>query len=161
MEKWFRRTKEHEIQPQLALVPFDGSPESIHGLRLACEIAKHESVELRIVYVIEVKRSQALDVDLEDKKAQGEEILAQAKEIARNLDVKIEDHDFELLQAREASHAIIEDAFDSKAQNIIIGTKVNNLDGVLGLGSVAMHILSGAPCRVTLVRSPLVAAQNK
>jgi len=153
-------------QPKEFLVPVDGSAASLDALALACTIAKRNKGKVYVVYVIEVARSLPLDADLTAEARKGEEVLSRAEEVADSLDFQVEG---ELLQAREAGHAIVDEAIERGVDGIVLGVehqvtglevgytwereqKPRPLRGDLKLGPIAQHILQHAPCEVLLVR---------
>ena len=91
------------------LVPVDGSPASMDAVTLACSIAKKNKGKVYAVHVIEVKRSLPLDAELSEEATNGEDVLIHAERVAHEADFKIEG---ELLQAREAGHAIVDEALE-------------------------------------------------
>ena len=91
------------------LVPVDGSPASMDAIAFACSVAKRNKGKVYAVHVIEVKRSLPLDADLTEEASSGEDVLVRAEKVAQAADFKIEG---ELLQAREAGHAIVDEAME-------------------------------------------------
>ena len=131
------------------VVPVDGSPASMEAVALACSLAKRNKGKVYVVHVIEVKRSLTLDADLSQEAASGEEILSQAEKVA-------DDHDFEvegeLLQAREAGHAVVDEAAERRADVLIIGVEAEGTFGGFQLGRLPQYALKNAPCHVWLWR---------
>src|SRR3989337_2151076 len=79
----------------------------MNALALACLLAKRNKGKVYAVYVIEVARTLPLDADLSPEAREGEEILARAEQVADALDFEVTG---ELLQARDAGHAIVDEA---------------------------------------------------
>jgi nucleotide-binding universal stress UspA family protein len=131
------------------LVPTDGSPASMEAIALACGIAKRNKGKVFVVHVIEVKRSLPLDADLTSEVAEGEGILAEAERIASDADFDVEG---ELLQAREAGHAVVDEAAERSADVIIIGMESERPFGGYQLGRLPQYALKNAPCHVWLWR---------
>jgi len=131
------------------LVPTDGSPASMEAIALACSIAKRNKGKVYVVHVIEVKRSLPLDADLTGDATRGEEILSQAERVADELDFEVEG---ELLQAREAGHAVVDEAAERGADVVIIGVEFERPFGGYQLGRLPQYALKNAPCHVWLWR---------
>jgi nucleotide-binding universal stress UspA family protein len=146
------KSKEAGVDLKSFLVPVDGSPESLKAVEFACGIAKRTKGKVHVVHVIEVKRSLPLDAELVTEALRGEEILDQAEKVARRLDLEVEG---DLLQAREAGHAIIDEATERGADAIVVGVPFNRPFGDFELGRVPAHILKNAPCEVILLRMAL------
>jgi nucleotide-binding universal stress UspA family protein len=131
------------------LVPVDGSEASLIAVEFACSIAKRNRGKVHVVHVIEVRRSLPLDADLLVEAQRGEEILSQAESAARRQDFEV---DGDLLQARDAGHAIVDEAVERQADAIIVGVAYRRPFGEFELGRVPSHVLKTAPCQVILLR---------
>lgn len=133
------------------LVPTDGTPASMGAVALACRIAKRNKGTVHVVHVIEVKRSLPLDADLEPETSEGERILLEAEKVADEQDFQVE---AELLQAREAGHAVVDEAVDRGADSIILGVDYKRPFGEFQLGRLTQYVLKNAPCLVWVCRQP-------
>ena len=133
-------------------VPVDGSHASLQAVALACDIARKNKGSVSVVHVIEVKRTMPLDAELEGEAAAGEEILTQAARVAREQDFDV---DSEILQAREASHAIVDEAIERGADLIILGMEYKQPFGEFQLGRVIQYVMRSAPCEVWVCRHPV------
>ena len=131
------------------MVPIDGSPASLEAVALASDIAKKNKGTVYVVHVIEVKRTLPLDAQLSPEANAGEELLAEAEKVGREHKVEIEG---EILQAREAGHAIIDEALERDIDLIVVGTEQAEDDGGYQLGRVVPYLLSTAPCGVWVWR---------
>jgi len=131
------------------LVPSDGSGASMEAVALACGIAKKNKGKVFVVHVIEVKRSLPLDADLSGEASSGEEILSRADKVAGEMDFEIEG---ELLQAREAGHAVVDEAAERAADLMIIGVERESALGGFQLGRLPQYALKNAPCHVWIWR---------
>jgi nucleotide-binding universal stress UspA family protein len=131
------------------LVPVDGSPASMDAVSVACSIARRNKGKVFAVHVIEVKRSLPLDADLTEEATSGEDVLTRAERVASDADFKI---DGELLQAREAGHAIVDEAMERNVDLILIGAEHKAPLGEYQLGRLAQYVLRAAPCSVWLWR---------
>jgi nucleotide-binding universal stress UspA family protein len=134
------------------LVPVDGSPASMDAVRLACTLAKRNKGKVYAVHVIEVKRSLPLDAELSEEATNGEDVLLRAERVAADADFKIEG---ELLQAREAGHAIVDEAMERSVDLILMGAEHKAPLGEYQMGRLTQYVLKAAPCNVWLWRHPV------
>ncbi len=133
------------------LVPVNGTDASLRAVEFACSVAKRTRGKVHVVHVIEVKRSLPLDAELVGEAQRGEEILTEAEAVARHADFEV---DGDLLQARDAGHAIVDEAVERQADAIVMGVPFRRPFGDFELGKVASHILKTAHCEVILMRMP-------
>jgi nucleotide-binding universal stress UspA family protein len=145
------KTKEPPLAFKSILVPVNGSEASLLAVEFACNLAKRTRGKVHVVHVIEVRRSLPLDADLVPEAQRGEEILTQAEMAAKRQDFEVEG---DLLQARDAGHAIVDEAMEQQADAIIVGVPFRRPFGEFELGKVAAHVLKTAPCEVVLLRMP-------
>lgn len=122
------------------------------GVLLACSIAKRNKGKVYAVHVIEVKRSLPLDADLSQEAASGEEILSRAERIATDADFRL---DGELLQAREAGHAIVDEAIERGVDLILMSAGHKAPLGEYQMGRLTQYVVRAAPCNVWLWRHPV------
>ena len=145
------KSKEPPLALRSILVPVNGSEASLLAVEFACSIAKRSRGKVQVVHVIEVRRSLPLDAELVSEAQRGEEILTQAEMAAKRQDFEIEG---DLLQARDAGHAIVDEAIERQADAIILGVPFRRPFGDFELGKVPAHILKTAQCQVVLLRLP-------
>jgi len=119
---------------------------------LACSIAKRNKGKVYAVHVIEVKRSLPLDADLTEEAAAGEDVLSRAERLAAEADFRI---DGELLQAREAGHAIVDEAVERGVDLILMGAEHKAPLGEYQMGPLTQYVVRAAPCNVWLWRHPV------
>jgi nucleotide-binding universal stress UspA family protein len=132
------------------LVPVDGSQAGMDALALACLLAKRNKGKVYAVYVVEVARTLPLDADLSPEEREGEDVLSRAEQVADSLDFEITG---ELLQARDAGHAVVDEAIERDVDGILIGVEYRRPLGEFEMGQTSRYILSNAPCQVILCRS--------
>jgi len=135
------------------LVPISGDEADKEAIELACKMAKEAKGKVYVVYVIQVKRSLPLDAELESETRKAEEVLSRAEEVADEQDYKIET---DLIQTREAGSAIIDEVMERNADLILMGISYRKRFGQFDLGETIPYILKNAPCRVLLLRQPLL-----
>ena len=146
-----KKSKEEPLTFKSILVPVNGTEASLMAVEFACNIAQRGRGKVHVVHVIEVRRALRLDADLTDEAQKGEEILTQAEMAARRQDFEV---DGELLQARDAGHAIVDEAIERKADAIVIGVPYRRPFGEFELSRVPTHVLRTAQCEVVLLRMP-------
>ena len=145
------KTKEPPLSFKSILVPVNGSEASLMAVEFACSLAKRNRGKVHVVHVIEVRRSLPLDADLVSEAQRGEDILSQAELAAKRQDFEVAG---DLLQARDAGHAIVDEAVERQADAIIMGVPFRRPYGEFEMGKVPMHVLKTAPCEVVLLRMP-------
>jgi nucleotide-binding universal stress UspA family protein len=133
------------------LVPLGGTKADAVALRLACDTAKRQKGRVQAVYVIEVLRALPLDAELPPELQKGEEVLRQAEAVAGEAQVEI---DTELLQAREAGPAVVDEACERGAQLIVMGLPYKRRFGDFSMGRTVPYVLKNAPCQVWVCREP-------
>lgn len=136
---------------QCVLVPVNGSELDDEIVRLAAATAKQVGAQLVIVYVIVVRRTLALDVELEDEVRKGEGVLDRAEKAASVVEVEFTS---ELLQARATGPAIVDEAIERQARLIVMGVTYRRRFGEFYLGQTTPYVLKNAPCRVWVAREP-------
>jgi len=136
------------------LVPVDGSESSKKAFKYAAEIASKYNAKLTALYVV-AKRVYAHIHELgvlamlsNELKKEGEKVLEEIQEFAKNLGLKIETKLVHGFPAEEILHIAEEENYDL----IVIGGK--GLSGVRAffLGSVADKVTHHAKCSVLIVK---------
>lgn len=134
-------------------MPISGDEADKEAIELACKIAKETKGKVYVVYIIQVKRSLPLDAELEPETRKAEEILRHAEEVADEQDYEIET---DLLQTREVGPAIIDEVMERSADLILMSMSYRKRFGQFDLGETITYVLKNAPCRVLLLRQPLL-----
>ena len=132
------------------LVPVSGTPISLKALSLACSITRRGKGKVYSVSVIEVGRALALDAEMGPEARAAEGVLQLAEQIAGEMDCKVEG---EILQARDAGHAIVDEAIERRVDAIVMGAAYEMPLGEFDLGPTARYVIDHAPCQVILVRA--------
>ena len=136
------------------LVPVMGTEADEEAVKLACRlIKKRNKSKIWAVYVITIKRTLPLDAEMESEIKKAEAILDHMEMTAEEEGCEI-DTDI-LLQAREASLAIVDEAVEQGVDLIVMGVTYGTRFGQFSLGSVAPYVLKNAPCRVILDHQPI------
>lgn len=143
------------IKATRVLVPVNGNSTDDEAVMLACEVARQNRGPVFAIYVIEVKRTLPLDVDLPPEAERGDAVLAAAERVAKGLGVELES---ELLQARDVGTAIVDEAVERQVDLIVMGITYKRKFGEFDLGATAPYVLKNAPCRVWLTRAAAAEA---
>ena len=135
------------------LVPVMGTEADEEAVKLACRlIKKRNKSKIWAVYVITIKRTLPLDAEMESEIKKAEAILDHMEMTAEEEGCEI---DTDILQAREASLAIVDEAVEQGVDLIVMGVTYGTRFGQFSLGSVAPYVLKNAPCRVILDHQPI------
>ena len=137
------------MQYKRVLVPMAGASVDADVIRIAVALTKATRAEIIAVHVIEVRWNLALDAVLEAETERGEMLLESATKVAAQAGGKIET---ELLQAREASAAIIDTARDRGVDLILLGMPYRRRMGRVYVGKTVTDVYIGAPCAVLAYR---------
>ena len=129
------------------LIPVVGTGADEEAMRLACRLAKKGKGKIWSVRVITVKRSLPLDAEIESEIREAEAILDHIEEVAEEQDYEIET---DVLQAREAGPAIVDEAVELDVDLILMGIEYKRRFGQFSLGNAVPYVLKNAPCPVIL-----------
>jgi nucleotide-binding universal stress UspA family protein len=139
------------------LVPVDGSSTSERALREALRLARQQTAELELVYVMEdvlfLENEAYINYEEVRKSArsEGEKTLARAQAVVQQAGVKAEKKLLEA-QGERIATVIIEEARRWPADLIVIGTHGRSGFSRILFGSVAEGVVRTAHIPVLLVR---------
>ena len=146
------------------LVPVDGSPASMLGLKEAIKLAVASKATLRLVHVVNefifdpsYASAQSCEALLESFRTGGQRILVQSQATVREAGVECHSELIETVGGR-VSELILTAAKTWPADLIVMGTHGRRGIGRLVLGSDAELVLRSAPVPVLLVRAQTEAA---
>ena len=134
------------------LVPVMGTEADEEAIKLACRLIKKNKGKIWAVYVITIKRTLPLDAEMESEIKKAEGILDHMEMTAEDEGCEI---DTDILQAREASLAIVDEAVEQGVDLIVMGVTYGTRFGQFSLGSVVPYVLKNATCRVILDHQPI------
>ena len=137
--------------PLRIVVPINGCETDDEAVRLASRLARRAHARVNVVTVLEIKRSLALGTVQEADTRRAEAVLERAERVAKELEIDVET---ELLQAREAGPAIVDEIAEWKADLVVIGLPFRQRFGEFYMGKTAPYLLRHAPCRALLFREP-------
>lgn len=131
------------------LVPVTGTQVDNEAIRLACRLGKKNKAKIWVVYVITVRRSLPIEAEIEPEIRKAEDLLDSIEGVAgeENYEVKTD-----VLQAREAGSAIVDEAVERGVDLIVMGIPYKRRFGLFSLGTVVPYVLTNAPCRIILYR---------
>lgn len=138
------------------LVPVEGASTDNESIVLACTLAKRDKAEILLLYVIQVRRNLPIDAEMIEEVENGENVLERAQRFADKIGCRV---DTDLLQAREAGAAIVNEAVEREAQLIVMGVPYRERFGEYNVEPRAQYVLEHAGCRVILTREPLPQGQ--
>ena len=128
-------------------MPVVGTKADEEAMKLACRLAKKGKGKIWAVCVITIKRALPLDAEIDSEVRETEAILDHIEEVAEEEDYEIET---DVLQAREAAPAIIDEAMEREVDLIVMGIEYKRHFGQFSMGSVIPYVLKNAPCPVIL-----------
>ncbi|HZQ05414.1 MAG TPA: universal stress protein [Anaerolineae bacterium] len=145
-----------ETKLKRILVPVQGASTDEEAVNLACALSKKDKAEILLLYVIEVRRNLPIDAEMSDEIERGERVLDKVQRYADKISCRVQT---DLLQAREAGAAIVNEAVERDAQLIVMGVPYHEKFGEYCVAPRAQFVLDHAACRVILAREPLPQGQ--
>lgn len=116
-------------------------------VRLGCSLAGHRGAKIYVIYVLEVPQRLAVDAEMDT--TQAEAALDHASAVGESFGVEVT---AELLQARDAGIAIVDEARDRQCGLILMGLVPDERRDHNPLGRRVPYVLIHADCRVIVVR---------
>ncbi len=136
------------------LVPVVGTEADVRAMELADRLlVKKNKGMVCAVHIISIERALPLDAEIESEIRKAEDILNRIESIAGKQGCRIET---DLLQAREAGPAIVDEAIEREVDLILIGITYKSRFGEFSLGDVVTYVLKNAPCRVIVYHQPIM-----
>lgn len=138
------------------LVPLTGSETDSQLLKYVARIAHRKNSDITLIYVVEVDQELPLDAELPKDVMRGEQVLENARDLVRkSLDGRSSYVSTDLLQARAAGPAIVDEAVQDEVDAILMGAKVHKRFGKRTIGETVDYIMRNAPCEVVILRSAM------
>lgn len=135
------------------IVPILGEPTDQRAIELAASVANSDGAEITLVHVVEVAQSLPLEAELPHEIDAGERSLENAEEWCRKIgNAKIRLITPELLQARSAGTAIVDEAIERNADLIVMALRNHKRHGRPTVGETVPYVLKNAPCEVLITR---------
>lgn len=145
-----------ETKLKRILVPVEGATTDHESIVLACSLAKRDKSEILLLYVIEVRRNLPIDAEMTKEIEYGEMVLDKVQRFADKIGCRVQT---DLLQAREAGAAIVNESVERDAQLIVMGVPYQEKFGEYCVQARAQYVLEHAGCRVILARESLPEGQ--
>ncbi|GCE32081.1 hypothetical protein KDA_75650 [Dictyobacter alpinus] len=136
---------------QTIAVVISGTRLDTNLVSLACQIAKTAKRKLIIMYILVVPRSLPLKAMLPSETEQADALLTSALHVAEKIGCTAVT---EVVQAREAGAAIIEEVQDHQCCLLLIGCERRGTGQECDLGAVLPYVQTKAHCRVWFVIDP-------
>lgn len=133
-------------------VVVEGKKLDIELVRLACLMAKKAKRKVHLVHIIEVPRTLPLKAVLTKESEVADKLLSEALAIADEAGCTAV---AEVVQARDAGTAIVDEAKDHSCALILLGLVRNTQKAHNDLGKTVPYVLANAPCRVWVVQDPV------
>ena len=118
---------------------------------LGCQMAKGAKRKVHFVHVIEVPRTLPLKAILTEESERADRLLNAAMEIAHRVGCEAIP---EVVQARDAGSAIVDEARDHHCALLLIGMVRHGNRVQSELNKTVSYVLANSPCRVWLVQDP-------
>jgi APA family basic amino acid/polyamine antiporter len=138
---------QQDIDYDQILVPITGTRISDEMMVLACQLATEKKSSINGLYVIEVPLNLPLDASLVNERAKADKVLKAGGLIASQFKVKFTPN---VVTARQAGRAIVEEAARMRSEVIMLGTSRKRRIGNLIFGRTTDYVLDHAPCEVLL-----------
>ncbi len=137
------------------LVPILGDSSDQQALELAASVAESQGTHLSLIYVVEVAQEFPLEADLPREIEAAERALnaasAYASKVFNGTQPVVHP---ELLQARSAGPAIVDEAIEHHADVIVMALRNQRKHGQSTVGETVPYVLKNAPCEVLIRRQP-------
>ena len=135
------------------VVPVHGTDADKRAIELATLIGTGKNAEMVLVYVVEVAQSLPLEADMPAEVDTGEDVLQVAERWARQTaDGRVGKISPELLQARSAGAAIVDEAIERGADVIVMALCNHMRHGQPTPGETVPYVMQNAPCEVVVAR---------
>lgn len=136
------------------VVPVHGTKSDKRAIEVAGLISSGKSAEIVLVHVVEVAQSLPLEADMPAEVGEGEQALKNAEAWARANTTQVGRISPELLQARSAGAAIVDEAVERGADVIVMALCQHRRHGQPTQGETVPYVLHNAPCEVVVTRLP-------
>ena len=119
-------------------------------LELARSFVQGGRGRIHAIYVIEMQLKYPLDAEVGEEILRGEEALAEIEHLSMSGRLSLQG---EIVQAREAGPAIVQEAANIPATMIIMGVDYGNNPAGFRMSTTADYVLRNARCPVIIWRS--------
>lgn len=144
------------VERSRLLIPVAGNEGDERLLNYVAKIAQRKHSDITLMYVVEVEQELPLDAELPVEITHGEDVLENARETLRKVvDPRTSDVSTDMLQARSAGAAIVDEATQDGTDAIIMGANVFKRMGKFTIGETVDYVLRNAPCEVIVLRNAM------
>lgn len=144
---------EKNVPYRRILVPVHGTEADKRAIELATLISNGKQAEMMLVYVVEVAQSLPLEADMASEVDAGEDVLQHAAQWAKQAsEGRVGRIHPELLQARSAGAAIVDEAIERGADVIVMALCNHMRHGHPTPGETVPYVMQNAPCEVVVAR---------
>jgi nucleotide-binding universal stress UspA family protein len=138
------------------LAPVSGGQGDRRLLESLASICQASRPRMTLVYVVEVPQAMPIDAELPMEIERGERVLADAEAyLKKRLGERNSEVFVELLQARTAGAAIVDEATEQHADLVMMATENRIRHGKITFGDSVSYVLKNCPCEVVVVRLAL------
>ena len=138
------------------IVPVVGNDSDRRLLEVVERIARRQTAEVTLISVVEVVQSLPLDAELPAEVERGERVLSEAHDsVMRRLENKSSKVNTEILQARSAGAAIVDEAIVREGNAIMMSCNLQRRHGKVTTGETTEYVLRNAPCEVIVIRQAM------
>jgi nucleotide-binding universal stress UspA family protein len=142
-----------------AVLSLDGGPTDELVIECGIKLARADKSRLVAIYVLEVDWRHDLDDDMEEQREEASRALDLAEGMAEKEKVPLES---QLLQARDVGAALVDEAIALDADAIVLGLPYRvRFGGDFALNQTILYVFKNAPCRVFVVREPVVRSEER
>lgn len=135
------------------LVPINGTAADARAIAIVGQLLNGRPALVTLMYVVEVPQAIPLDAELPQEIEAGEAALERAEQLAKATPgIEPKHVTTDLLQARSAGTAIVDDAIERHAFAIVMATTNRVRHGRLTSGDTPGFVMRNAPCEVHLIR---------
>lgn len=134
------------------LMPYVGTEADQDLLRVTCRIARTFKAKISVVHVLEVPMALPVDAENLPGVEEANAKLDEAEDIAAAAGANATT---DLLQARDAGHAIVEETISRGVDLVLMEAQQRIRLGMLSLGGTVDYVLKHAPCPVWISRQKL------
>jgi nucleotide-binding universal stress UspA family protein len=147
--------KPRSVGYRAIVVPVADNPETDQALDVACRLAADHGCSLTAVAVVEVPTVLPVDAHMDEEEAQAKTLLRRAETAGDSYGIQVSR---ELVRAREAATAIVEQADAHDAEVIVLGAPRHRRRA---FGHTTDSVLRGASCRVMVIAGSAPAANGR
>lgn len=138
------------------LVLVTGGETDSQLLKYVTRIAHKKNSDITLIYVVEVDQELPLGAELPADVMRGEKVLSDARDLVKSaLDSRSSYVSTDLLQARAAGPAIVDEAIQDDVDAIVLAASVKKRHGKRAISETVDYVMLNAPCEVVILRAAM------